>query len=59
MFTLNWAANPRLGWEETWLFGYLTQVNQRYRKRLFTDRLLETAGPRRKKKIAQLYEMGL
>ena len=59
MFTFNWAAYPRLGWEETWLYGYLMRVNQRYGKRTFTDRLMETAGPRRKEKIAKLYEMGL
>ena len=59
MFTFNWAAYPRLGWEETWLYGYLMRVNQRYGKRTFTDRLMETAGSRRKEKIAKLYEMGL
>ncbi len=59
MFTFNWAAYPKLAWEETWLYGYLMRVNQRYGKRTFTDRLMETAGPRRKQKIAKLYEMGL
>ena len=48
-----------MGWEETWLYGYLMRVNQSYGKRTFTDRLMETAGPRRKEKLAKLYEMGL
>jgi hypothetical protein len=59
MFTLNWAAYPRLGWEETWLYGYLARINHSYGHRLFTDRLMQTAGPRRRQKIAKLYEMGL
>ena len=59
MFTFNWASYPRMRWEETWLYGYLMRVNQRYGKRTFTDRLWQTAGPRRRQKMAKLVEMGL
>ncbi len=34
-------------------------VNQRHGKRTFTDRLMETAGPRRKEVIAKSLKRGL
>ncbi len=57
-FAFSFAPRPKFSWEETWLHGYLARVNQRHGKRLLSDRLLQTAGPRRKQKIAKLYEMG-
>ena len=50
---------PHQSWEETALHGYLARVNKRHGNRLLSDNLLHTAGERRRKKIAKLYEMGL
>jgi len=58
-FAFSWAAFPRKSWDETWLHGYLARINRRHGKRLLSDRLLETAGPRRRQKLTKLYEMGL
>jgi ectoine hydroxylase-related dioxygenase (phytanoyl-CoA dioxygenase family) len=57
MFTFNWCAYPRLGWQETWLRGHLRAINEHYGKKQITDRLIETAGPRLKRKIAKVYEL--
>ncbi|MBY0526791.1 MAG: phytanoyl-CoA dioxygenase family protein [Gemmataceae bacterium] len=58
-FAFSWAAFPRQSWDETWLHGYLARINRRHGKRMLSDRLLETAGPRRRQKLAKLYDMGL
>jgi len=58
-FAYSFAPFPRYSWEETWLHGYLVRINRRHGKRLLTEELLETAGPRRKQKLAKLYQMGL
>jgi len=58
-FAFSWAAYPHKSWDETWLQGYLARINQRQGKRLLSDRLLSSAGPRRQQKIAKLYQMGL
>jgi ectoine hydroxylase-related dioxygenase (phytanoyl-CoA dioxygenase family) len=55
----SFASYPHDSWEETALHGYLARVNKRHGKRLLSDGLLHTAGERRRKKIAKLYEMGL
>lgn len=58
-FAFSFAPFPKHSWDETWLHGYLARINRRHGKRLLTDRLLETAGPRRRQKLAKLYDMGL
>lgn len=58
-FGFSFAAYPRQSWDETWLHGYLARINKRHGRRMLSDRLLETAGPRRRAKLAKLYEMGL
>ena len=58
-FGFSWAAFPKQSWDETWLHGYLARINNRHGKRMLSDRLLETACPRRRGKLAKLYEMGL
>jgi hypothetical protein len=58
-FAFSWAGFPKKSWDETWLHGYLERINRRHRKRLLSDRLLETAGPRRRQKLEKLYQMGL
>lgn len=58
-FAFSFAGYPKKSWDETWLHGYLARINRRHGKRLLSDRLLETAGPRRRQKLAKLYEMGL
>ncbi|MBL8794009.1 MAG: phytanoyl-CoA dioxygenase family protein [Planctomycetia bacterium] len=58
-FAYSWAAFPRKSWDETWLHGYLARINRRHGKRLLSERLLASAGPRRRQKLLKLYEMGL
>jgi len=57
MFTFNWVAYPKLAWQETWLKGHVRAIDQRYGNPMITDRLMETAGPRRKQKIVKVYEL--
>ena len=58
MLTFNWVRYPKTHWEETWLYGFYAGLNKR-RGRQLSDRLWETAGPRRKQKLAKFIEMGL
>jgi hypothetical protein len=57
MFALDWAAYPQPGWEEIFLGGYRYYRRDILNKQVFTDRLLATAGPRRKQKIAKMYDI--
>ena len=57
MFALDWAAYPQPGWEEIFLGGYRYYRRDIPNKQVFTDRLLATAGPRRKQKIAKMYDI--
>ena len=58
MFTFNWVRYPKRHWEETWLYGFYAALNKRNGRQL-SDRLWNTAGRRRKQKIAKFIEMGL
>jgi ectoine hydroxylase-related dioxygenase (phytanoyl-CoA dioxygenase family) len=58
-FGMSFAAYPRRSWEETWLHGYLSRVNQRHGKRLLSEQLLATAGPRRRGLLTKVFDMGL
>ena len=57
IFALDWAAHPQPGWEETFLGGYRYYRRDILNKKIFTERLLATAGPRRKQKIAKMYDI--
>lgn len=56
-FALEWAAFPRTGWEEIFLGGYRFFRRDILNKQVFTERLLRTAGPRRRQKIAKMYDI--
>lgn len=56
-FALEWAAFPRAGWEEIFLGGYRFFRRDILNKQAFTERLLRTAGPRRRQKIAKMYDI--
>ncbi len=58
-FAWSFASFPKDSWQETYLQGYLTRYNQRQGRRMLTQRLFDQATPKRRRKIAKLYEMGL
>ena len=57
IFALDWAAHPQPGWEETFLGGYRYYRRDILNKMVFSERLLATAGPRRRRKIAKMYDI--
>ena len=59
MFTMNFAQNPVEGWQATYLYGLVQRDTVRVGRRLYSDRLVSTAGPRRHRKLTRLLEMGL
>lgn len=56
-FALEWAAFPRTGWEEILLGGYRFLRRDILNKRVLTERLLRTAGPRRRQTIAKMCDI--
>ena len=59
MFTINCAANPTPGWQTQQLHGFLAKEAPRQRgQRMYSDRLIQTAGPRRMNKLRKLIELG-
>ncbi len=62
MFTMNYDSDPKLPWQQVYLKGLVESVvlNKSSRKggRIYTDRLVETAGPRRMKRLSKLIEWG-
>ena len=57
IFALDWAAHPQPGWEEMFLGGYRFYRRDILNKKVFSERLLATAGPRRRRKIAKMYDI--
>ncbi|MCY3902348.1 MAG: hypothetical protein OXF76_04210 [Caldilineaceae bacterium] len=56
-FALDWVASPRAGWEEILLGGYRFFWRDILKKQILTERLLRTAGPRRRQKIAKMCDI--
>ncbi|MCY4116045.1 MAG: hypothetical protein OXF55_04030 [Caldilineaceae bacterium] len=56
-FALEWAAFPRTGWKEILLGGYRFFRRDFLNQRDHTERLMRTAGPRRRQKIAKMYDI--
>ena len=60
MFTINYDANPTTPWQETYLKGLMRAITHKTRKgrRIYTQRMMETADERRMKKLKKLIEWG-
>ncbi len=59
MFTINYAKNPIYGWQTNHLRGVVENSQSSRRGiRLYSDRLVQDAGPRRMAKLRRLIEMG-
>ncbi len=60
MFTINYDASPVAPWQETYLKGLMHAITHKTRSdmRIYTERMLETAGERRMKKLSKLIEWG-
>ncbi|MDE0180400.1 MAG: hypothetical protein OXL39_03585 [Caldilineaceae bacterium] len=56
-FALDWVASPRAGWEEILLGGYRFFRRDILNQRVLTERLLRTAGPRRRQTIAKMCDI--
>ena len=60
MFTINYDANPDAPWQETYLKGLMRMVTQKTRsdRRIYTERMMETADERRMMKLSKLIDWG-
>ena len=60
MFTINYDTNPTTPWQETYMKGLMRAITHKTRKdrRIYTERMVETADDRRMKKLSKLIEWG-
>ncbi len=54
----NWCQSPTEGWHTTWILGQLTQARKEWGV-VYGERVIATAGERRKKKLERVLAMGL
>ncbi len=60
MFTINYDANPVAPWQETYLKGLMSTISHKTRgdRRIYTERMVNSANEGRMKKLSKLIEWG-